>query len=177
MPLFFLAGPTEGGGNWHQRMLKLLAERVGDCIVVDPSCYPSGHPLERQKMKGREGMFPRQTDWERYYLHTAAEKWTAGCIIFWLPEESADEPRTDGKPYTMNTSDAIGEWRGRLMFNRCLRVVVGAEPNFPGLSQIARNFEMALGNEFKLYDSMEGVVERAAYFADASHSFETRVRR
>jgi hypothetical protein len=114
-------------------------------------------------MRGEENRFERQTDWERHYLEQAAEKWPAGCIIFWLAEQK--EPRQDGGPYARDTYGEIGEWRGRMMRAPHLRVVVGAEKEFPGLSQIKRNFELALP-DLKIYDTMEEVVERAAFFAE-----------
>ena len=184
LPMFFLAGPILGGGDWHMPMSELLMKRLESLIMVNPSRYDSSHPhygyhehLETEtKYAGRqmpEIHFERQTDWERYYLDQAADKWQTGCVIFWLAEQK--EQRPDGMPYAMDTRGEIGEWRGRMMYDRNLRVVMGAEKNFPGLSQIKRNFELALP-DFRIYDTMEEVVERATFFAYPSMSFGERVQ-
>lgn len=183
LPMFFLAGPILGGGDWHAPLSEMLKKRLGSLIVVNPSRYQSSHPhykyrdhlLTETKYTPREEPeehFERQTDWERYYLRKAAEIWPTGCIIFWLAEQK--EPRPDGLPYAMDTRGEIGEWRGHLMHNPNLRVVIGAEKNFPGLSQIKRNFEYGLP-DFRIYDSMEEVVERAVHFAHPALSFAERV--
>ncbi len=184
LPMFFLAGPILGGGDWHTRMSELLMKRLDGLIVVNPSRYQHSHPhckyreyLETETKYTRRQMpeiqFERQTDWERYYLEQAADKWQTGCIIFWLAEQK--EPRPDGMPYAMDTRGEIGEWRGHMMRDHNLRVAMGAEKNFPGLSQIKRNFELALPG-FIIYDTMEEVVEKAAFFAHPALSFAERVR-
>lgn len=164
-PLFFLAGPIGGGDDWHSRMMRILMEWNDDCIIVNPTRYTADHPFCQYRVNGREGTYQRQTDWERHYLRQAADEWPRGCIIFWLPEESKTNPRTDGNPYAMDTRGELGEWRGHLMHNPGLRVVIGAEEGFPGLSIIKRNFELALGPDFKIHSTMEEVVEQAMKFA------------
>ena len=63
-----------------------------------------------------------------------------------------------------------------MMYDRNLRVVMGGDKNFPGLSQIKRNFELALGRDFKVYETMEEVVERAVHYAHPALSFAQRVQ-
>src|SRR5581483_11550266 len=84
LPMFFLAGPILGGGDWHARFTEKLMSRFDDLIVVNPSRYDSTHPHYQYAVRGPENTFERQTDWERYYLKAAAEEWPTGCIIFWL---------------------------------------------------------------------------------------------
>src|SRR3989344_124856 len=170
LPMFFLAGPINGGGDWHVPMSNLLMKRFEHLLVVNPSRYQPPHPFCKYRMKGAEDQFERQTDWERHYLDQAAEKWPTGCIIFWLACEDKNNPRQDGQSYARDTRGEIGEWRGRMMYAPHLRVVMGAEKGFPGLSQIKRNFELALPS-FRIYDTMEEVVERAAFFSHNSLSF------
>ena len=155
-------------------MSELLTEYVGDCIIVNPSRYGREHRYHAQRLNGTGNAFQRQTDWERHFLKLAAEKWSTGCIIFWLQAEHKGNPRKDGQPYARDTYGEIGEWRGRMMYPKDLRVAMGAEPEFPGLSQIARNFELALGSGFEIRRTMEEVVERAAYLAKPSLSFAAR---
>lgn len=58
----------------------------------------------------------------------------------------------------MDTRGELGEWRGRMMANKKLRVIVGAEPDFPGLSQIARNWNQALRKNIPIRSTLEEVV-------------------
>ena len=174
LPLFFLAGPVRGGGDWQFKMSELLAREFDDCIIANPCRYDYNHPLYKYRVNGPDG-FPRQTDWERHFLQLAADRWETGCIIFWLPPEDALNPRKDGGPYARETMGEIGEWRGQMMWARHLRVIVGMAVEFPGASQIERNFELALGREFKIYRTMEEVVARAVFFAQPSLSFRSRV--
>lgn len=139
LPLFFLAGPVLGGGDWQAKMARLLEKQFGPCIIVNPCRYTSDHPLYERKLNGLPDHYPNQTLWERHYMEQAAEKWPNGCLIFWLATESQESPRTDGKPYAMDTRGEIGEWRGRFMHNNRLRVVLGGDEHFPGLRTIERN--------------------------------------
>lgn len=164
LPLFFLAGPVNGGGDWHVPMSNMLMKRFEHLLVVNPSRYENPHPFCEYRMKGAENQFTRQTDWERHFLDQAEEKWPSGCIIFWLACENKNNPRQDGQPYARDTRGEIGEWRGRMMHNPHLRIVMGADSDFPGLSQIKRNFELALPS-FKIYETMEEVVEQAVLIA------------
>lgn len=184
LPMFFLAGPILGGGDWHVPMSEMLKKRLNDLIVVNPSRYASSHPhykyheyLERETSHIAQSLsdvnfFERQTDWERHYLVQAAELWPTGCVIFWLATQKEERP--DGMPYAMDTRGEIGEWRGHLQHNPNLRVVIGAEKDFPGLRTIKRNFELALPG-FPIYDTMEEVVEKAAFYAQPQLSFAQRV--
>lgn len=164
-PMFFLAGPIMGGGDWHVAMSELLAQQFGNPIIVNPSRYKEPHRHASLRMSGNETHFVRQTDWERHYLEQAAEKWPSGCIIFWLAEQK--EPRPDGQAYARDTRGEIGEWRGRMIYAPHLRVVIGAEKDFPGLSQIRRNFELCLP-DFKICTSMEEVAQQASSFVGRS---------
>jgi len=172
LALFFLAGPVAGAGDWHHPMSELLMKRFRDIIVANPSWYGNSHPHMKYRVAGENNRFERTVDWERHYLSQAAEGWPTGCVIFWLAEQK--EPREDGEPYARDTRGELGEWRGRLMHNPDLRVVVGAEEKFPGLSVIKRNFQCVLPH-FKIYDTMEEVVDRAAHFAHPKLSFAARV--
>lgn len=175
LPMFFLAGPIQGGGDWHYDMAAFLRNSVGECVIVNPSRYAPEHPHFRHRIEG-PAEFERQTDWERHYLQLAASEWPGGgSIIFWLPCESREQPRTDGLPYAMDTRGELGEWRGRLMHNPRLRVVIGAEAGFPGLSQIERNFKLALGNGFKIHTNPNEVVFYAREFAQSGKAHSVRM--
>jgi len=161
-PTFFLAGPVLGAGDWQRRMMSLIDKRMEQSLVVCPCRYDESDVLHKEHAfvsgKSAEVVFEHQTNWERYYLEHASRK---GCIIFWLGCESKLSPRNDGKPYSCDTLGEIGEWRGHLMHNPNLHVVVGAEHDFPGLSVIKTNFLAALGVNFPIYSNMEATVVAA----------------
>ncbi len=157
-PLFFLVGPIKGGDDWQSNCCKELQKRIENFYVVIPCRYGISHPLYEFRVSGDENRFPSQTLWERYYLDLSAK---LGCIIAWLPCESKIAPRNDGQPYARDTYGELGEWRGRLIFDNSINFVIGAEPNFPGLSQISRNFSDALKTEFHICETLEETVENA----------------
>lgn len=162
LPFLFLAGPVRGGGDWQAVMCRALAENLSDDFVAAIPCrYATDHPLVPLRLPGNENIFPRQLNWERHHLSIAGTR-SQSCIIFWLPCESEIEPRNDGNPYAMETRGEIAEWRTHKTYNRKVPLVVGAEPGFPGLSSIQRNFNLALGHEFRIYDSLDEVAHHAA---------------
>lgn len=159
-PIFFFAGPVDGGGNWQQRCFKELQKHLSVFTAVIPCKYDANHSLTAYKVVGDEDRFSRQTLWERHYLQITAMR-TNGCIIFWLACESKDNPRKDGSPYARDTYGELGEWRGRMMNNPNLHVVIGAEVGFPGLSQIRANFNGALKGEFCILTSLQETIMTA----------------
>jgi hypothetical protein len=159
LPFFFLAGPIKGGGDWQHRMCLELERRVGDFVAAIPCRYTSGHPLFAHQVEGDGPAFDRQLTWERHYLALASIR---GCIIFWLPEESKAHPRDDGLPYAMDTRGELGEWRWRMKSS--VQVVIGAEPDFPGLAVIQRNFNLALGytdENYPIYGDLGTLADKA----------------
>ncbi len=113
-------------------------------------------------MPGDETYFERQLNWERHYLDIASEH---GCVIFWLPVESKSNPRIGGGPYATDTRGELGEWRGRLMGNPSLKVVVGGEEGFDSFSQIERNFKLGVSPDFPIYRTLSETVQAAVAMA------------
>lgn len=166
MPLFFLAGPIRGGGDWqHQACLELQKRFSSEFCVASPCRYTEQHPLWQYRADGIETRFNRQLDWERHYLYKAALGSYQGCILFWLPCESRAQPHPGPEPYAMDTRGELGEWRGRMMQNKNIRLVIGAEEGFLGLSQIRRNFNEALECEFPIYETLEQTIDAAIRMA------------
>lgn len=165
-PLFFLAGPVRGGDDWQSRCAFLLEESLRDKVaefhVAIPHRYENGHVALRHEAEGKEE-FVRQLPWERHYLDLASG-WEPGianaCILFWLPCESTVNPREDG-PYAQDTYGELGWVRGMARAKKDLRVVIGAEPDFHGYSQIKRNAQADFGPDFRIYSSLEETVEAA----------------
>jgi len=166
-PLFFLAGPVKGGDDWQYTCCKAIARHFDTFTAVIPIPYKNDHPLVASRIPGKEDHFVRQLSWEREYLNLAygeSEPTKKGCVIFWLPEESKINPRKHG-PYARDTYGELGEARGRLMTNPKLRVVIGAEDHFPGLSVIQGNFNQALNRNFNIHWSLRKTVEAAVQVA------------
>lgn len=166
-PVFFLAGPVRGGGDWQKDCAEMIVKAVPCARIAIPYYHTSEEhfPLREIARQGTGAECSRQLNWERYYLDLASK---IGCVIFWLPAESKTKPRTDGM-YACDTRGEIGEWRGRLMGNRNLRVVVGGETDkgkpkgegFYGFDQIERNFKEAVGSDFMIYPTLNETVESA----------------
>jgi len=161
-PLFFLAGPVRGGGNWQEDMSRRLAEMTPRCITAIPCRWNATNYLYRYRIKGDENHFPRQLDWERHYIEQAAREHRSGCLVFWLGCESKIEPHPGPEPYGMDTRGEIARWSVHKKYDPRVRMVVGADPEFLGLSQIQRNINADLGYEFHIHDSIEDTAEAAA---------------
>ena len=173
-PLFFLAGPVRGGGDWQKRCCEEIRELLPKFYAAIPYYHNSEvrFPLMEHAERGLPNAFPRQLNWERYYMLEAAK---FGCLIFFLPEESKTEPRpSDAGPYATDTRGEIARWSVELKYNHHYRLVVGVEPGFVGLDQIKRNFDLDQGYKFPFRTSLEDVAKDAVQkAADAIH-FRTR---
>jgi hypothetical protein len=144
-PIFFLAGPVRGGGDWQRECCEEIRRHVPNFYVAIPYYHHAEetYPLMAQAEPGQQGVFERQLNWEWHYLDLAARD---GCVIFWLPEESKVKPRSSGA-YATDTRGEIARWSVERKYNPHYRVVVGAEPGFPSLSQIQRNWNRDQGRE------------------------------
>lgn len=168
LPLYFLAGPIRGGGDWQSRMCEIIEHSDPDCIVACPHRWGPGHSFANRCMPGEEGRFERQTDWERFYLAVAGEHIGAeyGSIIVWLEPQQESRPPEAGV-YARDTLGEIGEWRGRLMYEPGLRIVIGADPDYDphGVNIMQYNFEKALRRKFPIYRSMQETFRAAMTMA------------
>lgn len=161
-PLFFLAGPVRGGGDWQAQCCDELLSIVPHFYVAIPCRYPDNHPLMRSRVSVTENQFGRQLPWEQHYIDIAAAHATIrGCIIFWLALESETNPHPGPEPYAMDTRRELGTCIGRLMHEPSLRVVIGAEDGFLGLDQIQRSFSFVTKTDFPIYGTLEETVHAA----------------
>ncbi len=165
VPVFFIAGPVLGGGDWQAEMCRIFHRLIGDkeFYIACPCRWTSDHSLSEHFVPGSTDQFSSQTFWERHWLDRAGKYLgKRGCVLFWLAEESREHPRLDDQPYARDTYSELGEWRGRMMCTLGTRAVVGAEPNFPGLSVIQKNFDSALQlPKFPIYSTMEETAQAA----------------
>jgi len=161
-PLFFVAGPIMGGGNWQVACCKLFAEQIQDFYAVVPCRWREDDELFSHRVPGRDNLFDRQTEWERHYLRIAAigSRYRSACILFWLPIEDKQHPRSDGNPYARDTYGELGRWARDAALTGG-RIIVGAEADFPGLSVIEANLRLDVGKSFPIYSTLQETVEQA----------------
>jgi hypothetical protein len=161
-PIFFLAGPVRGGGDWQHHMALLLSEAVPECVIAIPCRWDDTHSLGCHFVRSTRISFERQLNWERHYLKEAGIGFAPGCILFWLPPESEQDPHPGPEPYSMDTRGEIAEWRMRMKFQNA-RVVIGCpDPEaYHGLSQIHRNYSLELGYTFPIHRTMSDTVKAA----------------
>lgn len=164
-PLYFLAGPVRGGGDWQRYMAEWIERYDSDAIIVVPTRWDDTHPLARHFGGEDTGYFERQLDFERYYIEQAALEHPRGCLLFWLGEQKAPRPAEDG-PYAQDTYGELGRWSVHKHYQPHLRLVIGAEPKFPGLDVIKRNVRKDVEYEFPFHESLEATARAAAHEAD-----------
>ncbi len=157
-PLYFFGGPIKGGGDWQEPACEFFIRRNEEVGLAVPRRWSDNHPLLPYQAFGEDQAFKRQTLWERHYLARAA-LW--GCVVFWLPCQSKTDPRTDGQPYGRDTYGELGRWSERMAKNPTLKVVIGAEPDFPGLDVISCNINEDVGYHFPIHSTLEETLEQA----------------
>ncbi|MES2966403.1 MAG: hypothetical protein V4668_01290 [Patescibacteria group bacterium] len=170
-PLFFLAGPIRGGGDWQAQMAETIISVMPHASIACPSRWNSNHRLARHFHRPFSEASNRQLAWERHYLKQAGlDPDAIGSIIFWLGLESTENPHPGPEPYAMDTRREIGkftaylevlrdfpELRGRLD----ARVVVGGHPQFHGLSVIMDELQNATGRDVPFFTNMKDLVYAA----------------
>lgn len=169
-PLFFLAGPVRGGGDWQSKAYGLIKETMGPAFTAAiPMRYPEEHSLRREALVADPSAepFERQMAWERHYLKLAGIRSSVpGCLLFWLANESESEPHPGPEPFAMDTRREMGEWYTRLEFlPGDVRMVVGAEEGFHGLDQFQRCLNESAGREFPIYGTLFDTVQAAVRIA------------
>ena len=162
-PVFFLGGPVRGGGNWQEKMCKVIRHMTPEATIAVPIRWDENSTLAQYFLPEDSDsvqIFPRQRDYEQHYIDLACVGYLRSCLIFWLPLQVEPRPPEDG-PYGQDTYGEIGEARGRMMSNKNVRVVIGGEKGFYGLDMIQRNFTARLGYDFPIYKTMEDTAAAA----------------
>ncbi len=160
-PLFFLAGPIRGGGDWQSHMAVCILDREPSALIACPSRWGSNHRLAHHFYRPYSQANNRQLVWERHYLKQAGlEPNVPGCIIFWLGLESTRDPHPGPQPYAMDTRRELGKFTAFAeMMN--VRMVVGGNRGFHGLGVILFELSEAIGKTFPFHETMEDVVTHA----------------
>lgn len=159
--LYFLAGPVRGGGDWQYTMVNFISRYDPDAIVVVPTRWDNTHPLRTQFAGEDDGYFERQLDFERSHMELAAWDHPQGCLAFWLGKQREPRAPEDG-PYGQDTYGEFARWAVHSKYRPETRMVVGAEPGYPGLDVMVRNLRKDVGYEFPIHDSMESTAWAAA---------------
>lgn len=160
-PLFFLAGPIRGGGDWQANMAEHIMDREPSALIACPSRWSNEHRLADHFQQPFLKADNRQLVWERYYLKQAGlETNVPGCVIFWLGPESATNPHPGPEPYVMDTRREIGKFTAYAEMMD-VRIVVGGDLRFHGLDVILFELSEAFGKPFSFYETMSEVVDHA----------------
>lgn len=176
-PLFFLAGPIRGGGDWQADMAECILEPMPNAEIACPSRWNAEHRLAKHFYQPFSAAQNRQLVWERHYLKQAAlEPEVIGCVIFWLGLESDKNSHPGPEPYAMDTRREIGKFTAYLEIMRDfpeladrlgVRVVIGGHPDFYGLNVIMDEFQNAMGRNMPFFTDMESLVFAARLTAEA----------
>ena len=166
-PLFFLAGPIRGGGDWQSELADHILNREPSANIACPSRWDSRHRLAPNFHQPFSRATNRQVIWERHYLKQAGlEPKVRGCVIFWLDCESVTDPHPGPEPYAMDTRREIGKFTAYAeMLNGAVRMVVGGSPDFYGLDVILFELSQAFGYKFPFYKTMDEVADHALQIA------------
>ncbi len=158
-PLFFLEGPVIGTSDWQSHAIEELQEQIGDCYVATSRKYDWSHPLSQFKVQGTDTLFDSKHSWKRHFASLAAH---SGCLIFWLACEDGMMPKRHDAPYARETYVSLGEWLTHMQYNPRLQVVVGAEPNFPGICDIRNDFNRGLKTSlFPVHVTLKATIKAA----------------
>jgi hypothetical protein len=164
-PLFFLAGPIRGGGDWQAYMAEVIIRKEPQALIACPSRWDGEHYLASHFHAPFSQADNRQLVWERHYLKQAGlELDVPGCVIFWLGCESAISPHPGPEPYAMDTRREIGKFTAYAEIMPA-RIVVGGDENFHGLDVILFELSEATRKPFPFYKTMSEVVEHALQIA------------
>lgn len=164
-PLFFIAGPIRGGGDWQAQMVGYILSQVRSAYIACPSRWDSGHWLARHFHQPFSQANNRQLVFERHYLKQAGmEPGVPGCVIFWLGRESTVRPHPGPEPYAMDTRREIGKFTAFAEMMD-VRMVVGGDRDFYGLDVILYELSEAFGKPFPFYETMDSLAEQAILVA------------
>lgn len=174
-PLFFLAGPVRGGGDWQADMSESIFDQEPSALIVCPTRWSEKHRLSHYFHQPFSDAENRQLVYERHYIKQAGlEKNVNGCVILWFGLESEEHPHDGPEPYAMDTRRETGKltafaevllWFPELREKMDVRLVVGGDPNFHGLEVILFELSEAFGQSFPFYETMEDVVTNALRIA------------
>ena len=99
-PLFFLAGPIRGGGDWQHAMAWELLQRVKDVQIACPSRWTAEHPLPRVLLRAFLAS-PQSTAPLGTTLHGAVIRFEKGSWVFDFLATAGEQGITPSRPRTL----------------------------------------------------------------------------
>jgi hypothetical protein len=157
--LIFLAGPISNAPLWQDKAIEILRG-------LDKSIYiasPHKSDVSSHNESDKDGIFLKQLDWEVEYLEKASKN---GAILFWLPTAQSHDCK---RSYARDTRGELGEWRGRLMHDKSIKIAIGGEDEFDGFDIIKRNF-LRVKPDMKFYSTLEETCIQALKLARLSEN-------
>lgn len=161
--LFYLAGPTEGGGSWQKKAISVLRKQFPEAYFAFSCPFNQMRRLRRFALKGDEAQYSKEVEWRRAHMEEAAMR---GCLVFWLgPQNKEEDVDFSRIPYGWLASREEAEWAFRFFYNNKLRVVIGIHHSFPGHDEIVENLFVLFGAKFLIHNRLQDVLEAAAHRA------------
>jgi hypothetical protein len=145
--LIFLGGPITNAPLWQDRAIEILRSLDKSIYLASP--HKRAETFDnKNNSKIQKDTFLKQLSWERHYLELASKN---GAILFWLPVAQSHDCN---RSYARDTRGELGEWRGRMAYDKEVKIVIGGEEGFDGFDIIKRNF-LAVNPNLKFYSSLE----------------------
>lgn len=161
-PLFFLAGPIRGGGDWQAYVAESIIEVNSNALIACPSRWTKEHRLAKYFHKPFSQAENRQLVWERHYLKQAGlQNAVPGCVVFCLPPESHVSPHPGPEPYAMDTRREIGKFTAYAELLPDVRMVISGSPGFHGLDVIMYELAQAFGRKLEFHLNMRSLIDAA----------------
>lgn len=162
-PVIFLAGPIQGGPNWHPEAATYIHDRDPRIIVASP----------RKDYERGTFIYNEQVDWETHFLRTAGR---TGVVAFWLAVEQREKlaitqrlkvasqiMRTGLLPpvrsYAQTTRFELGEWKMAHQ-HQGAPLTIGIENGFGNERYIRRRMSQDCP-DVKIANSLEQMCQNA----------------
>ncbi len=161
IPYFYLIGPVLGGGDWQHEMCLALERVVGECVIAVPNRWTDDHPLAQYFVGNVSDEYESQTHWEQLYIEHAIRS-TKACLVAYLAGESVANPRSDGKPYGIDTYGEMNYFRGRMeswgpRTRKLFPLVLGVDERYPYWKTLKKNIDHSYGGEYPYSSSVRAL--------------------
>lgn len=152
--ILFIAGPVRNGGAWQESVMSMLRgmDDAGGICLASPTRFVSDK-VQHLIAPNTGVEVSRQREWERHYISRAQR---GGCLMFWLAKQAGHEHLE--KVYAHITMMELGSAIKAKALDPSIRLVIGADPEFPELSTILYEIEQEIPGfvvESNLYDTVK----------------------
>lgn len=159
-PLIFLTGPIRGAPLWQILAAEIINEINKDVWIASPSTH-SFDKYRDSSIPDNLDKFPRQLNWETYYLEKAGREngEKRGSVMFWLPKQispmNVNELTGFPQPYARDTRREFGRYAwGALKNNQNYPITIGYEEGFDGIDVMVRDI-LAVKPDFVFQKKLE----------------------